>query len=70
MNDQEQFEEDRRMVKMRELEYLLDVSQPTVDRWMREGMPHIRIGFGKVKHKRFEVEKVMAWLEKRYGGRS
>jgi excisionase family DNA binding protein len=37
----------------------LKVSLPTVDRLMKQGMPHLKIG----KAVRFEQEDVKKWLE-------
>ena len=37
----------------------LNVSDSTVSRWLRDGLPHIAIG---VRQKRYDIAEVEAWL--------
>lgn len=46
----------------KELKELLKVTELTILRWRKEGLPHERIGYNMC---RYEKEKVMAWLNKR-----
>jgi excisionase family DNA binding protein len=48
-----------KMLTKQELCEWLQVSLPTVDRLMKQGMPHLKIG----KAVRFEQEDVKKWLE-------
>ena len=48
------------MLTRKELSELLKVSERTIDRYIKLGMPCIK----KSRAVRFELEKVMAWLNK------
>jgi len=47
------------MLTKQELKDWLKVSIPTIDRLMKQGMPHIKIG----KAVRFELDEVIKWLK-------
>jgi excisionase family DNA binding protein len=51
------------MLTKQELCEWLKISLPTVDRLMKQGMPHLKIG----KAVRFEQEDVKKWLEEQQG---
>lgn len=43
----------------------LSISEGTYKQLVREGMPAIRIGKQKGAHRRYDLDKVIAWLEER-----
>lgn len=46
----------------------LGVSRPTLQKWVADGCPHIKINpnaTGRAIRRRFNVEQVRAWLEAR-----
>lgn len=49
---------DKMMTKQEVCEWL-NISVPTIDRLMKQGMPHLKIG----KAVRFEQAEVKRWLE-------
>jgi excisionase family DNA binding protein len=46
------------MLTKKELAAKLKVHENTIDRRVKEGMPHIKVG----KAVRFDIDEVMAWL--------
>lgn len=46
------------MLTKKELAEILKVSVPTIDRYMKSGMPYMKLATGKV---RFEIEEVKRW---------
>lgn len=47
---------------------MLKVTPVTISAWMRDGCPYVSIGksaVGQGRRPRFELERVMAWLESR-----
>jgi len=53
------------LLTSRELEKYLKIVPLTLLRWVKAGMPHIKAGQGN----RFEIEKVLQWLEEQNIGR-
>jgi len=53
------------MLTKKEIAEYLNVSVPTIDRYMRNGMPHVKLSTGTV---RFELDKVKDWIEEQRKG--
>lgn len=56
-----------RYITTKELCRLMRVSRPTAAKWKMEGCPHFIVGsaVGRGCRVRFELDKVVAWLEAR-----
>jgi len=52
-----------RLLSKPELTALLGVSRVTIVAMMQRGCPYLRLGNGSHFKVRFELEKVMSWLE-------
>ena len=54
------------LVTRKHLQSILGVSEWTLIRYEKQGMPSMRIGRGKGKNRlvRYDLEKVMSWIEK------
>jgi len=52
------------MINKKELAEILKVSVPTVERYMRSGMPYMKLATGSV---RFEIEEVKKWAYEKKG---
>jgi excisionase family DNA binding protein len=49
------------LLKIKQLSELLNVSDQTIRRWVKDGMPHYRVGITF----RFDEEEVRAWMKGR-----
>lgn len=52
-----------KMLTKQEICEWLNISMPTIDRLMKQGLPHLKIG----KAVRFERDDVKRWLEEQQG---
>ena len=52
------------MLTKQELAEILKVTVPTIDRYMKDGMPYMKFATGKV---RFELEEVKKWAYEKKG---
>lgn len=50
------------LITKNDLATKLNVSQMTINRFMKRGMPYIKVG----KQVRFDEGKVMAWIQETY----
>lgn len=53
------------LITAKQLQEKLNVSRSTVYRWRKEGMPHKKIGHKTI---RYDLDKVMEWLEDKETG--
>jgi excisionase family DNA binding protein len=53
-----------KMLTKQELAEILKVTVPTIDRYMKDGMPYMKFATGKV---RFEIEEVKKWAYEKKG---
>lgn len=51
------------MMKMKEVAEWLRVSEKTIQRWIKLGMPVINVGSETRPDWRFDEQKVMTWIE-------
>lgn len=55
-----------KMVNRKELAKALGVSYPQIETLMRQGLPRVIVGGGKLRtHCRYDLEQVKAWLASR-----
>ena len=54
------------LVTRQHLQSILNVSEASIIRYEKQGMPSMRIGRGKGKNRlvRYDLEAVMAWIKK------